>query len=51
VAWEGLFTLKKYRGLNIKGSRKWNEAYAGKLLRQLSGKKHILWVNGCMNCI
>ncbi|XP_075091940.1 uncharacterized protein LOC142172073 [Nicotiana tabacum] len=44
VAWKKICCPKKFGRLNIKGSRLWNIAYAGKLFWQLANKRDSLWV-------
>lgn len=51
VAWDGIYCLKKFGGLNNTGSRLWNIAFVGKLFWQIANKKDSMWMNGCMGFI
>lgn len=44
IAWNIVFTSRKFGGLNIKGCAQWNVASFGKLLCQLASKEETLWV-------
>nr|XP_016460273.1 PREDICTED: uncharacterized protein LOC107783765 [Nicotiana tabacum] len=49
VAWEKVCVPKRFGGLNIKSSRRWNMTFVGRLVWQLALKKDVLWlkwVNG-----